>query len=166
MYRWVASYEPIGTSTGVSRRPALIARHLKRHLSTTGHSHSMARFIDVPADGLQHLFWYFHRSARASAAASRAPEWAHGRVKPTGSSSPGAAALVPKAEMRIGNPVAYASTILSWPITRPTWPGASGVPSAPAKKTRSPGSTRLAGTRGPHANCSCEVRGMDTPAAR
>ena len=99
-------------------------------------------------------------------AASTAPEWAHGRVKPTGTSSPGAAALVPKAEMRIGNPVAYASTILSWPITRPTWPGASGVPSAPAKKTRSPGSTRLAGTRGPHANCSCEVRGMYTPAAR
>ena len=73
---------------------------------------------------------------------------------------------VPNEEMRIGKPVAYASIILSWPITRPTWPGAVAVPSAPAKKTRSPGSTWLAGTCGPHSHCSCEVRGMYTPAAR
>jgi cyanophycin synthetase len=39
-------------------------------------------------------------------AASDTPECAQGRVKPTTTSSPGAAALVPKAETRIGKPVA------------------------------------------------------------
>jgi len=39
-------------------------------------------------------------------AASTTPGCCQGRLKPTGFSSPGAAALVPNAEMRIGKPVA------------------------------------------------------------
>src|SRR5215467_1522465 len=69
--------------------------------------------------------------------------------------------------MRTGKPVAYASIIWPFPITSPTCPGAFAVPSAPAKKTRSPGSAWEADTRGPQVRHSCwEVRGMKTPAAR
>src|SRR5215472_9946456 len=66
----------------------------------------------------------------------------------------------------MGKPVAYASSILLRPMTRPTWPGAVGVPSAPAKNTRSPGSTFAAGTCGRPAHWACDVRGMLIPAAR
>ena len=62
-------------------------------------------------------------------------------MKPTGDSSPDAEVAVPYVEIRIGKPVAYASIICPWPITRPTCPGEVGVPSAPAKNTRSPGCT-------------------------
>ena len=66
----------------------------------------------------------------------------------------------------MGKPVAYASIIVFLPMTSPTWPGEVGVPSEPAKKTRSPGSTWLAEIRGPQDHYSCEVRGMLMPAAR
>src|SRR5215469_3914699 len=89
-----------------------------------------------------------------------------GRVKPTGFVSPAAALLLPKAEIRMGKPVAYASIIRSCPMTRPTWPGDVVVPSEPAKNTRSPGSSWPGGTRGPHSHCKSAVRGISMPAAR
>src|SRR5579862_4096992 len=61
-----------------------------------------------------------------------------GWAKPTTLVSPGADFGVPNWETRIAKPVAYASIISCLPITRPTCPGDLTVPSAPAKKTRSP----------------------------
>ena len=68
--------------------------------------------------------------------------------------------------MRIGKPVAYASTIMPCPITMPTCPGEVVVPSDPAKNTRSPGCSWPGATLGPHVHCSSEVRGMLMPTAR
>src|SRR5262249_32343308 len=104
----------------------------------------------------------------SSPAGTFRPACAQGRVKPTAwpTPSPGGESTVPKCETRTGKPVAYASIIVFLPITMPTCPGFAGVPSAPAKNTRSPGETALGATFGPHAHCAAAVRGMSTPAAR
>src|ERR1700729_1641817 len=85
------------------------------------------------------------------------PAWAQGRVNPTTVLSPGAEPVCPKDEMRMAKPVAYASTIWFLPITRPTCPGSVGVPSEPAKKTRSPGSSWPEAIFGPQDHWACEV---------
>src|SRR6516225_2668326 len=89
-----------------------------------------------------------------------------GRVKPTGFWSPAGLEGVPNEAIRIGKPVAYASTIMPCPITIATCPGEVVVPSDPAKKTRSPGCSWPGATFGPHVHCSSEVRGMLIPTDR
>src|SRR5215467_6499650 len=86
------------------------------------------------------------------------PGWAQGRVKPTGFWSPAGLDGVPYEAMRIGKPVAYASSIMPCPITIATCPGFAAVPSDPAKKTRSPGCSWPGATLGPQVHCSAAVR--------
>ena len=66
------------------------------------------------------------RQAPAGWLVSVMPWCAQGRVNPTGFVSPTAALGVPKAEIRIGKPVAYASIIMLGPMTSPTCPGEAG----------------------------------------
>src|SRR5215472_10499843 len=139
-------------SPGTTVRPSALARSPPRPTDQGGRCRSATTTWRRPGTD---------RSAQAGTACAPGPAsypwaelprfrpgWAHGRAKPTTCERPGADVGVPNVEIRTGNPVAYASIILPRPITRPTCPGEVGVPSDPAKNTRSPGSTLPAGTCG------------------